>query len=78
MHIYEVEGAGCAVREEVLEVGEARLAATVSYGGRAELHGAFVGLHVFLVDGCGLLGGEVGLASIVGFVRSVTLDISNF
>jgi len=56
VHVYEVEGAAWAVSEEVFEIGEAGLAAAVGYGGRAELHGAGVGLHVFFVDRCGLFG----------------------
>ena len=51
-------------------------AVVVGDGRSAELNGAVVGLHEFLVDGDGLTGREVGLGWVVGFVGAVGCWIS--
>ena len=68
MHVDEIKGAAVAGVEEVTEPGKPRGAAAVGDGRSGELGLAGKGLHVSFVDGGSVGGGQVGLASVVGFI----------
>ena len=76
MDVDGVEMAPVAGFDEVFEPAETRRAATVGDCWGAERGLAGEGLHVFLVGGGGVVGGEVGLAFVVGFIGSRVVFVS--
>ena len=70
MDVDGVETASVAGFDEVFEPTETGDAAAVGDCGGAERGLAGEGLHVLLVGGGGVVGGQVGLASVIGFVGS--------
>ena len=71
VHVHEVIGASRAETKKIIKVGQALGTSAVGHCRSAELDGAVVWLHIFLIDCDALRRGQICLRRIIRLIRTV-------